>query len=158
MGCINPCCLLRVHSMVDVVDRATRSRMMSAIRGRDTTPEVIVRKYLFAHGFRYRIAPRNLPGRPDIVLPKHRAVIFVHGCFWHRHPGCRYAATPATRPEFWRHKFRENVVRDKRVRHLLGVEGWRVLVIWECEVSIASKLRKLRRQLATGAPKPAKAQ
>jgi DNA mismatch endonuclease (patch repair protein) len=121
--------------MTDVVDRATRSRMMSGIRGRDTKPELVVRKYLHAHGLRYRIAPKNLPGKPDIVLPKYRAVVFVHGCFWHRHAGCRYTATPATNPDFWQRKFYANVARDRRAYEQLTDLGWRVLIIWECELT-----------------------
>lgn len=126
--------------MTDVVDPATRSRMMSGIRGRDTKPEMTVRKYLHANGLRYRIAPKSLPGKPDIVLPKYRTVVFVHGCFWHRHEGCRYAATPASNPDFWQSKFKENIARDERVRRMLVEAGWRVLVVWECEVTT----RKLR--------------
>lgn len=121
--------------MADVVDRATRSRMMSGIRARDTKPELAVRKYLHAHGLRYRIAPKNLPGKPDIVLPKYRAVVFVRGCFWHRHEGCRYTATPTTNPYFWQKKFQGNVARDKFVNNVLADAGWRVFVIWECEVT-----------------------
>lgn len=121
--------------MADVVDRATRSRMMSGIRGGNTKPELVVRKYLHAHGLRYRIAPKDLPGKPDIVLPKYRAVVFVHGCFWHRHDGCRYAATPATNPDFWQRKFDANVARDKLVREQLANLGWRTIVIWECELT-----------------------
>ncbi|MGS1015063.1 very short patch repair endonuclease [Rhodanobacter sp. UC4448_H15] len=122
--------------MTDVVDRATRSRMMSGIRGRDTKPEIIVRKYLHARGLRYRIAPKNLPGKPDIVLPKYRTVVFVHGCFWHRHHGCRYAATPASNRDFWQAKFKQNLARDTRVRTQLEKHGWKVLIVWECEVSL----------------------
>ena len=127
--------------------------MMSGIRGRDTKPELVVRKYLHAHGLRYRIAPKELPGRPDIVLPKYRAVVFVHGCFWHRHEGCRYAATPATNPDFWQSKFSENVARDERDSKLLVEAGWRVFVMWECEVN-AQKLPWLlgRIRAATRSP------
>lgn len=130
--------------MTDIVDHATRSRMMSGIRGRDTKPEVIVRKYLHAQGLRYRIAPKNLPGKPDIVLPKYRTVVFVHGCFWHRHPGCRYTATPASNRDFWQNKFKQNLARDTRVRSQLARGGWKVLVVWECEV------RTERLQLVVG--------
>lgn len=118
--------------MVDVVDALTRSRMMSGIRGRDTKPELLLRRALHALGFRYRLHGRDLPGRPDIVLPRHRAVVFVHGCFWHRHAGCRYASTPATRPEFWANKFRKNVERDLRNQEALLATAWRVAVVWEC--------------------------
>lgn len=132
--------------MTDIVDRATRSRMMSGIRGRDTQPEVIVRKYLHSQGLRYRIAPKSLPGKPDIVFPKHRAVVFVHGCFWHRHSRCRFAAIPSSNAKFWKSKFSENVVRDARVRRMLRAMGWRVLVIWECQVS-RSPLQRLFKQI-----------
>lgn len=132
--------------MADVVDRATRSRMMSGIRGRDTKPELLVRKYLHAHGLRYRIAPKNMPGKPDIVLAKHRAVVFVHGCFWHRHEGCRYTATPTTNSNFWQKKFQANVARDELASKLLADAGWRVFVIWECEVT-DKKLRWLLRHI-----------
>lgn len=109
---------------------------MSGIRGRDTKPEIIVRKYLHARGLRYRIAPKNLPGKPDIVLPKYRTVVFVHGCFWHRHHGCRYAATPASNRDFWQAKFKQNLARDTLVRTQLEKHGWKVLIVWECEVSL----------------------
>jgi DNA mismatch endonuclease (patch repair protein) len=124
--------------MADVVDAPTRSRMMAGIRGRDTRPEQIVRKALFARGFRYRLDVRTLPGRPDIVLAKHRAAVFVHGCFWHQHPGCRLAARPATRPVFWAAKLGRNAERDLEVRGKLLDLGWRVAVIWECGTRHAS--------------------
>lgn len=118
--------------MTDVVDSETRSRMMAGIRGRDTRPEIALRRALHARGLRYRLHSSALPGRPDLVLPRHRAVIFVHGCFWHRHPDCRYATTPATRAEFWTAKFEANVARDRRVEEALTAMGWRVGIIWEC--------------------------
>lgn len=118
--------------MVDVVDRATRSRMMANIRGRDTKPEMQVRRMLHGGGYRFRLHDRLMPGRPDIVLPKHRVAIFVHGCFWHRHAGCRFCTTPATRPDFWREKFASNVERDARNIASLIASGWRVATIWEC--------------------------
>lgn len=120
--------------MADVVDRATRSRMMSGIKGRNTHPELVVRRALHAAGFRYRLHGADLPGRPDIVLPKHGAVILVHGCFWHRHPGCRFATTPATRPEFWAEKFARNVERDAQNRQALQAQGWRIATLWECGI------------------------
>ena len=120
--------------MADIVDRATRSRMMSGIRGRDTKPEIVVRKYLHAAGLRFRLAPKNLPGKPDIVLPKYRTVVFVHGCFWHRHHGCDLAAVPGVHREFWRKKFKANVHRDRHVARLLRAAGWKVLVIWQCQL------------------------
>lgn len=118
--------------MTDVVDAETRSRMMSGIRGKDTAPEVQLRRALHALGFRFRIHARELPGRPDIVLPRWNAVILVHGCFWHRHEGCRFTTTPATRPDFWATKFRSNVERDTRHLRELRALGWRTAVVWEC--------------------------
>ena len=118
--------------MVDVVDGPTRSRMMRGISGKNTFPELMVRSYLHAHGFRFRLHNRKLPGSPDIVLPKYRLCIFIHGCFWHRHQGCSYSTNPATRAEFWQEKFRGNVARDKRNIGDLQIGGWRVFVIWEC--------------------------
>jgi len=134
--------------MTDIVDRATRSRMMSGIRGRDTKPEIIVRKYLHAAGFRFRLAPKNLPGKPDIVLSKYRTAVFVHGCFWHRHSRCRYATVPATNKSFWAEKFATNVERDHRVQQQLRRDGWRVLVIWECQCSVP-KLDALRKKIVS---------
>jgi DNA mismatch endonuclease (patch repair protein) len=119
--------------MADVVDKKTRSRMMSGIRGRNTKPELAVRKALFAAGFRYRLHTNTLPGRPDIVLPKFRCAVFVHGCFWHRHKGCKFAYSPKSNRAFWSEKFSSNVRRDKVVRTALRKAGWRVFVVWECE-------------------------
>lgn len=120
--------------MADIVDPETRSRMMAAIRGSNTKPEIALRKALHARGLRFRLHDPKLPGRPDVVLPKYRAVIFVHGCFWHRHEGCRYATTPKTRPEFWEAKFQANVDRDKRNLEQLHAMGWHTLVVWECNL------------------------
>ncbi|ESX18242.1 MULTISPECIES: very short patch repair endonuclease [unclassified Mesorhizobium] len=118
--------------MTDVVDKATRSRMMAGIQGKNTIPELMLRKALHAKGIRYRLHYAKLPGRPDIVFPRFKSVCFVHGCFWHRHPGCRFATTPATRPEFWQTKFASNVARDHRNRDELMAIGWRVATVWEC--------------------------
>lgn len=118
--------------MTDRVIPEIRSRMMSAIRSRDTKPEMIVRRHLHALGFRFRLAPRDLPGRPDLVLPKHGVAIFVHGCFWHGHDGCRFATVPATRTDFWVAKFAANRVRDTLKESQLLDSSWRVGVIWEC--------------------------
>jgi DNA mismatch endonuclease (patch repair protein) len=106
--------------------------MMAGIRGKNTRPELVLRQALHARGFRFRLHPKNLPGRPDLVLAKYRAVVFVHGCFWHRHEGCRYATTPSTRPEFWKAKFEANVRRDRAVQTTLMDAGWRVAKVWEC--------------------------
>ena len=120
--------------------------MMSGIRARDTKPEVLVRKALFRAGFRFRLHRRDLPGSPDVVLPGRRVAVFVHGCFWHAHDGCRYAKTPATRREFWESKLAANVERDKRAREVLLSAGWRVLVVWECATR-SSAVREARPEL-----------
>lgn len=108
---------------------------MSAIKGKDTSIEVKVRKYLFSKGYRYRKNDRRYPGTPDIVLPKYRTVIFIHGCFWHRHPFCKYATTPSTNVEFWQSKFDRNAANDRKHYDELEKMGWHVIVIWECELS-----------------------
>lgn len=118
--------------MTDIVDPATRSRMMSGIRGKNTHPELTLRASLHAEGFRFRLHDKRLPGRPDIVLPKWKVAIQVHGCFWHRHEGCRFATIPSTRKEFWQSKFAENIVRDQRNLELLQNAGWRTAIVWEC--------------------------
>lgn len=125
--------------MTDIVDKETRSRMMSGITGKNTGPERVVRRALHARGLRYRLHSKDLPGRPDIVLPKYRAVIFVHGCFWHGHH-CHLFKIPATRPEFWSGKIDGNVQRDKRNTKLLLESGWRVLCIWECAIKGRNRL------------------
>jgi DNA mismatch endonuclease (patch repair protein) len=117
---------------VDVVDRQTRSRMMSGIKGSNTKPEVSLRKALHKRGFRFRLHDRRLAGRPDLVLARYRAAIFVHGCFWHRHHGCRFASSPSTNSEFWLRKFASNVKRDLRDTRELLSTGWRVAIVWEC--------------------------
>ena len=111
---------------------AERSRNMSRIRGRDTKPEITVRRLLFADGFRYRLNVKDLPGKPDLVLKKYHAVIFINGCFWHGHANCRYAKTPETNAEFWTTKIETNKARDTEVRRRLLADGWRVLTVWTC--------------------------
>ena len=128
--------------MVDVVDANTRSRMMAGIRGKNTTPEVRLRKALHRAGFRFRLHAAKLPGKPDIVLAKHRAAIFVHGCFWHRHAGCRFAYQPKSNAAFWSQKLHTNVVRDQRNRRRLRELGWRVIVVWECQTVDGATLGK----------------
>lgn len=120
------------YYMTDVVDVATRSRMMAGIKGRNTLPEMVLRRELHRLGYRFRLHRRGLPGRPDLLLPKWKVAILVHGCFWHRHPGCRKATTPATRPQFWSDKFAANVARDVRNHASLLLLGWRVATVWEC--------------------------
>lgn len=118
--------------MTDVVASIVRSKMMSGIRGKNTKPEMLVRRALFASGYRFRLHRRDLPGAPDIVLPGRKVAVFVHGCFWHMHPGCKNAKLPSTRPAFWRGKLEGNVSRDHRVIDALILDGWRVLTVWEC--------------------------
>lgn len=108
---------------------------MSRIRGKDTSIEVKVRKYLFSKGFRFRKKDKRLPGKPDVVLPKYHTVIFVHGCFWHRHPGCKDAATPKTRTEFWLDKFEKNITNDRIHREALEAAGWKVITLWERDIN-----------------------
>lgn len=136
--------------MADIVDAETRSRMMSAICGKDTGPEMSVRRYLHACGLRYRLHLGRLPGRPDLVFPGHCTVVFVHGCFWHRHPGCQFATTPATRPAFWAGKFAQNVARDQSNAAALVAMGWQVLTIWECETRDPLVLDQLFWKILTG--------
>ena len=124
--------------MTDIVSPAKRSEMMSGIRGKNTKPEILVRKALHARGFRYRLHGRRLPGKPDIVLPKYNAVIFVHGCFWHGHD-CHLFKLPRSRTEFWQEKIKSNRERDVEIRKLLLDNGWRVAEVWEC--SVKGKLR-----------------
>ena len=119
--------------MTDIVDSKRRSELMANIRGRDTAPELAVRCIAHRMGLRFRLHRNDLPGRPDLVFPKHRLAVFVHGCFWHRHEGCRHASTPKSRIAFWTEKFAANVVRDARQEAALRALGWRVLVVWQCE-------------------------
>ncbi|MCG3774266.1 MAG: Very short patch repair protein [Nitrospira sp.] len=135
-------------ALTDIVDRATRSRMMSGIRGKDTKAELVVRRMLFGQGFRFRLHRRDLPGRPDVVLPSLRITVFIHGCFWHRHNSCGYAKLPSTRPEFWKAKLEGNVVRDDAAVAALRALGWRVLVVWECAVRDKRTLSRLPRVLS----------
>ena len=117
--------------MVDIVDSATRSRMMSNIKGRNTKPELLIRSLLHAQGFRFRIHRKDLPGKPDIVLPKYKAIIFIHGCFWHGHQNCRLFKLPGSRTEFWEAKISKNQDNDLKTKELLLNSGWRICTIWE---------------------------
>lgn len=127
--------------MADVHSAEVRSYNMSRIRSKDTKPEELVRKYLFSKGFRYRKNDVRLPGKPDIVLPKYKTVIFVNGCFWHGHQGCRYFVWPKNNAEFWKKKISDNIQRDDKICRLLKELGWNVIIIWECELkpSVAEK-------------------
>ena len=130
---------------MDVHDQKTRSYNMSRIKGKNTKPEETVRKYLFSQGFRYRKNDKRLPGKPDIVLPKYKTVIFVNGCFWHKHEGCKYFAWPQNNAEFWKEKIESNVVRDKKQYEELQDAGWRVIIVWECELKKKRKSDTLER-------------
>ena len=120
--------------MTDIVSKEKRSWNMGRIKGKDTKPEILVRSLLHKAGFRFRVNDNKLPGKPDIVFPKYHTIIFVHGCFWHRHNKCKYAYTPKTRIDFWKNKFNENMLRDKLVVKKLKTKGWKVHTIWECEI------------------------
>lgn len=121
--------------MTDIVTPEARSRIMRAVPRSSTKPEMALRRRLHARGLRYVLGRRDLPGSPDLVLPRWRTVVFVHGCFWHRHPGCPRATTPKTRVDYWVPKFTRNVVRDRQVTEALEGAGWRVAVVWECELT-----------------------
>ena len=126
--------LLEVIFMVDKFSKETRSYVMSRIRGKDTKPEVLVRKYLFSRGLRFRKNDKRYPGRPDIVLPKYNTIVFVHGCFWHLHEGCKYAVMPKSNVEYWENKLYRNKERDKRNQEKLEEMGWNVIIVWECQL------------------------
>lgn len=134
---------------MDVHDKKTRSYNMSKIKGKNTKPEEVVRHYLFSRGFRYRKNDKRLPGKPDIVLPKYKTVIFINGCFWHKHD-CSYFVWPTTNAEFWKEKINGNVERDKKVYQDLETSGWHVLIVWECELkkkSFQSTMNSLERSI-----------
>lgn len=127
---------------MDKISKSKRSWNMSRIKGKNTSPELKVRSLLHGLGYRFRLHRKDLPGCPDIVLPKLQKVIFVHGCFWHRHQGCKYATTPSTNVDFWLRKFDVNVERDREVQKRLKQLGWTVLVIWECDLKDSTKLKR----------------
>ena len=136
--------------MTDVHSPDVRSFNMSRIKGKDTKPEETVRKYLFSRGFRYRKNDKRLPGKPDIVLPKYRTVIFVNGCFWHKHEECKYFVWPKNNAEFWKNKIERNVERDKKAILELEASGWNVIVVWECQLkakTMDSTLEEIERQI-----------
>ena len=135
--------------MTDILTKEQRSERMSKIRGRDTKPELVLRRLLHALGLRYRLHQRGLPGRPDLVFAKYKAVVFVHGCFWHRHPGCNIATTPKSNTPFWTSKFENNVARDRRDLEALRGLGWKVFVVWECELNSGVKARATSERLAS---------
>ena len=127
--------------LADVHDKATRSRNMAAIKGKDTRPELIVRRGLHARGLRFRLHRRDLPGRPDLVFSSRRVALFVHGCFWHAHAGCRFYKLPQTNQNRWRTKLEGNRARDQRDQEALCALGWRVIVVWECEIRVGASSR-----------------
>lgn len=130
---------------MDVHDKKTRSYNMSRIKGKNTKPEEIVRKYLFSKGFRYRKNDKRLPGTPDIVLPKYKTVIFVNGCFWHGHESCKYFVWPKNNADFWKKKIEDNISRDKNVIEMLKRQNWSVIVVWECELKKQTLSRTLQK-------------
>jgi len=138
---------------MDIISEERRSWNMSRIRGKDTKPEIKVRSMLHRMGYRFRLHRKDLPGKPDIVLPKYNTVIFVHGCFWHRHKGCKFAYTPKSRVDFWNAKFDDTVARDKRNRKQLQAKGWNVEIIWECETGnidmLATRIRAIFDEIKT---------
>ncbi|WP_281670784.1 very short patch repair endonuclease [Rikenella microfusus] len=129
--------------MTDTVSKQKRSEIMSHVTGKETKPEIIVRKYLFAHGLRYRKNAKNLPGTPDIVFPKYKTVVFVNGCFWHGHEGCKYAHLPSTNLSYWVKKIAANLERDERKKRELKELGYKVLVIWQCQLKITVREKNL---------------
>lgn len=131
--------------MADIKTTESRSYNMSRIAGKDTKPEELVRKYLFSKGFRYRKNVRKLPGTPDLVVPKYRTVIFVNGCFWHGHEGCKYFVWPKSNAEFWRKKIETNISRDQRKEAQLRDMGWNVMIVWECELRPPKRQATLER-------------
>ncbi len=130
---------------MDVHDKKTRSYNMSQIKGKNTKPEELVRKYLFSQGFRYRKNDKRLPGSPDVVLPKYKTVIFINGCFWHGHEGCKYFVWPKSNEEFWKNKKQTNISRDKKKIAALESLGWKVVVVWECELKKQMQNESLER-------------
>jgi DNA mismatch endonuclease (patch repair protein) len=137
--------------MADVHNKKTRSYNMSRIKGTNTKPEILVRKFLFSNGFRYRLHGKKLPGKPDIILPKYKAVILVHGCFWHGHRGCKYFVIPKTRTAWWTTKINNNRKSDTKTFKLLTLDNWKVLTIFECELkprlrdkTLSSLIKKLK--------------
>ena len=136
--------------MADVHEPETRSYNMSQISGKDTKPEMLVRKFLHGNGFRYRLHVKDLPGKPDLVLPKYNTVIFVNGCFWHAHEGCKYFKIPDTRTEWWKEKLYSNKERDERNKEILQSRGWSIITVWTCELKpkkVKKKLNKLINEL-----------
>lgn len=134
---------------MDKVPREVRSDIMRQVKSRNTRPELVIRKALHRKGFRFRLHNAGLPGKPDIVFPKYRKILLIHGCFWHRHENCRHASTPASNTEYWTKKFNKNVSHDSYVINALSELGWSVRVVWECEIRLRSKFDTLIEDLAS---------
>lgn len=137
--------------MADVHDKKTRSFNMSQIKGKNTKPEMLVRKFLHAQGFRYKLHDKKLPGKPDLVLPKYKTLIFIHGCFWHGHEGCRYYVVPKTRTDWWVNKININKANDTKAIKALKKDGWKIITLWECDLKrakIEKTLSKLLQRLS----------
>lgn len=134
--------------MADVHNKATRSYNMSQIKSKDTKPELLVRKYLHAQGFRYKLHDKNLPGKPDLVLPKYNTVIFIHGCFWHGHKNCKYFVMPKSRIEYWSKKIYRNQQNDKKAVKILKKEKWNIIIVYECELKKDKRERTLHKTIA----------
>lgn len=130
--------------MADVHDKKTRSYNMSRIRSANTKPEMLVRKFLHANGFRYKLHDKTLAGKPDIVLPKYKTVIFIHGCFWHGHANCKYYVVPKTRTEWWLNKINRNSANDAKAINTLKKERWKIITIWECDLKVAKIEKTLK--------------
>ena len=130
--------------MADVHTKEIRSKNMAAIKGKNTKPEMLVRKFLHAHGYRYRLHDKKLPGKPDIVLPRYKTVIFVHGCFWHGHKNGKYFVVPKTRTEWWLNKINGNIVNDEKAAKALEIAGWKIITIWECDLKPAKVEKTLK--------------
>jgi len=130
--------------MADVHSKETRSYNMSRIRSKDTKPELLVRRFLHKNGFRYRLHVKDLPGKPDIVLPKYKTVVFIHGCFWHGHEGCKYFVVPKTRTEWWLNKIGNNTTNDLNSENQLKNAGWKIIKLWECEIKPSLRAETLK--------------
>jgi DNA mismatch endonuclease (patch repair protein) len=158
--CASPLKSISMHhkgwSVSDIVSKAKRSSMMAAVRQKHTKPEKVLRRALHSAGGRFRLHRRDLPGTPDLVFPTAQVAVFVNGCFWHRHQGCRKASTPATRAEFWQDKFDKNVARDRRAHLALRAAGWKVYIVWECEVPTPTAATKLAKRLVVSVKKRAR--
>lgn len=139
---------------MDIFSKSKRSDIMSKISGKETKPEISVRKYLFLKGFRYRKNVNDLPGKPDIVLPKYKTIIFIHGCFWHGHEGCKKSNLPTTNTEFWSEKIGKNIKRDRFNINNLNNKGWKVIIVWQCELKNADVMDKRLMKLTTEITNP----